>query len=225
MGINQSRVVMTEPLLNTDRLHGEADLAELRRSWGVADTRTRIVIATGDPPETIDALLAMLSVGLAAETGRPLRLLIGPHAKNLARARRVIQDADRPEVLIVHETADQPWESLGAVDFVLAMNSGPAICWAMAAGMPIVARDNYAARQQLSHDHTALLGRADSAGDLARQIIRLYDHPDLARTIADNARHTAVKRYSVAQNLSGWHRMYEQLAATLPKPQTPSRRT
>ncbi len=185
---------------------GAGDRAALRRRWDVDDS-TRIVLAVGGDARDLDAMQAMLAVGLAAETGRPVRLLIHPDARGIDRARRMNRASGRESLLIADEVAAMPWQAAAGVDMALALSDGPGLSWAMHAGLPIVAPRTPAMAGRLCHEETALLTSAASPGQLARAINELADDPALARRLGDSAR-TAAARFAPAVNLPSWQKLY-----------------
>jgi len=166
--------------------------AAQRLAWGVTDERTTVVLAAVDSPRSLDGMTAMLSVGLAAETGRAVRLLISPSAGGLERAQRMAAASRRSNVLLVDAAADRPWEAIAGIDIALALDDDLGLLWAMRAGLPIVAPAPGPAPgmgPRLVDGESALLGGTPggSPGELARRICRLHDDPELARRLGDAA--------------------------------------
>lgn len=159
--------------------------AAQRLAWGVTDPRTAVVLALADPPRRLDGMTAMLSVGLAAETGRPVRLLISPSAGGLERAQRMAAASRRSNVLLVDDAADRPWEALAGIDIGLALDENLAVHWAMRAGLPLVAAPGM--NPQLVDGETALVGGDGSPGEIARRVCRLHDDAELARRLGSAA--------------------------------------
>lgn len=186
-GLRDEQVRVAAPPMSPGEPSGQ-DRTATRMSWGVTDERTSVVLATGPVPGAQDAMLAMLSAGLAAETGRQIRLLISPRAAGLHRARRMAAASGRDTTLIIHEAADKAWEVRPAIDLALAMNDGPGVTWAMLTGLPIAGHASPALSERLRHDETALLGRKASPGEIARCLCRLHDDPALAQRLAEAAR-------------------------------------
>jgi hypothetical protein len=172
---------------------------ELRMSWGVTDEQTRVVAALGEPGR-VDALLSGLATGLAAETKRPVRLVISPMARGMDRALRVLSGASRNRLMIVDEAIDRPWEVLEGCDMALPSHAGVHAAWGAAAGLAdveafaverAVLQEQRAAAYALEHraagaaaeeeepsgDMEGFVGRGSRAGDLARAICRLFDDP------------------------------------------------
>ena len=176
--------------------------ARLRRGWGVGESTT-LIAAVGDPASSVDAMLAITSVGLARETGRDAALLLDPRARGVRRAREVIRGIGRGEWQIVDDRARQPWEVLPGCDAGLVMSGGLHAGWVMAAGKPIVALDNASAREQLEGGKTALFAGDEKAGKIAWAICRLMDDRALSRRIGENARAVARLRYGGSDRMSG----------------------
>ncbi len=206
-----------DPAIDARRIdHDRREL--IRMAWGVTDEKTKLVAAIGEPGE-VDALQAFLAVGLSAEAGRDVRLLISPEARGLDRAWRVGQNADRDRLLVIDEAVDRPWEVLGGCDLVLAMDDGIAGAWGMAAGLAEVEslcaerlRKRELARSAAAVEAKPAAGTetdgendnendggevsgASHAGELARAVCRLFDDPLLATQRGDAARAEAATRF------------------------------
>ncbi|MBI1373071.1 MAG: hypothetical protein GC159_10100 [Phycisphaera sp.] len=182
------RVVLIEPGVDTRRLvTGERDSSRMR--WSVNDGRS-VVAVLSDPPQQTDALLAMLSVGIARETGRAFHMLIHRGAVGLERAARVVKAAGRGELMSVRDEAAEPWRSLGGCDMALALGGGVHLAWALAAGVPVVAHYD-AAGTLLRHEDNALISDMGTAANLARMMCRLHDDPQLRQRLADAGRNSA----------------------------------
>jgi hypothetical protein len=185
----------------------------LRRQWGLVDDRATVVLPVGGHVSEMDAMTAMLAVGLAAETARSIRLLIHPQAFGIDRARRMAAACGRDGVLLMDAVAGRPWEAAGAVDMALALGDGPGLGWAMAAGLPIVGRAGDLSHR-LTDGTTALLSATTSPGALAQRIIELVDDPVRARQLGEAARQQVHHRTSddVAQP---WRRLYDASATAI----------
>lgn len=211
----RDREHLLDPAINPARIErGERDAMRMR--WGVTDPNARVVAALGEGPRT-DALLAMLAVGLAAETGRPIQLLISPRARGLHRARRVVQGANRGRLMVIDEAIDRPWEVLAGCDLMLAGEPSVARGWGLAAGLPDV--------QQLCEDRLAEHAKREAeaidgdparvirgsawAGELARVIRHLFDHPEESAAAGEASRREAEHRYApsrIARHLAALYR-------------------
>ncbi len=162
--------------------------AALRQAWNVSDD-TLVVALIADTPRRADAMDGLTAIGLAAETGRAIRLLVHPQAHHLARAQRVADAMDRPDRLILDPRMTEPFEALADADAALALGDcgEQAVAWAMAHALPIVAGRPH---DLLTHDVNAWV--TSDAGDraLAAAVRQLYDQPDLRRRLGQAARTT-----------------------------------
>lgn len=132
----------------------------LRRAWGVQEGDILVLALDSDGPT--DAMANLWVAGLAGETGRPVRLVISPRAKDLSRARRLARSMGRTDRLIVDPRAAMPWEVGPAceVGLVIAGTAGSggatfnpppmrkrcrtgslAQLWAMRAGLGLLIED------------------------------------------------------------------------------------
>jgi hypothetical protein len=111
----------------------------LRQAWGVGGD-DRVVLVLGDRHASIDAAAGLVAIGLAAETGRPYRMLCHPRAAGLGRAEHVAEAMGRADRLIVDDRADQPWRVLPGADAALAVGDDGrrGVAWAEAARVPVI---------------------------------------------------------------------------------------
>lgn len=157
----------------------QPDLAAVRRAlrdeWEVTD-ESWIVAALSDWPQAIDAVAALMAVGLAAETGRPLHLLIHPQAPGVRRAITVAHAMGRHDRVIVDDRAAAPWACLGACDAAVVINPHAATSPAVfeAAGLPVIGDGQMPAKllsRQLAAAYDARLTQPTARtilGDLSR---------------------------------------------------------
>jgi glycosyltransferase involved in cell wall biosynthesis len=69
------------------------------------------------------------------------------------------------------------------------------IAQAMASGLPVVSVAAGGVPFMVRHEESALLARKPTAEDLAREILRLFEEPDLARRLAEEGRRQARERF------------------------------
>jgi len=196
-GVARARVGVIEPGVDAGRF-ADADRRATRLGWGVGDDATSVVATIADAPRCVDALLSMLTVGMAFEAGRSIRLLVMPDAVNMPRAERVVRAAGKPEVMIVRPDAWEPWRTLRGCDMALVLSDGVNLAWAMASGTPIVAPESVAAGTPLVHDDNALLATGKAA-PLARQMCKLHDDRAHGHAIGDRARRQAESRFDMTR--------------------------
>lgn len=87
-----------------------------------------------------------------------------------------------------HFVGDQVWQVLADLDVVVAPsrwieNSPNAILEAQAVGLPVIGSNIGGVAELVEHDVNGLLFEVDDAADLARQLQRLLDEPDLLRRL------------------------------------------
>lgn len=189
--LDRGGAVTVDPLINRSRIDATTRRA-LRLRAGVASDDTLLVVAMDEPPGRIDALTAMLAVGLIEATGRDVRLVIGPRARGLGRAIRVTEATDQRRCVIVMSEADEPWTIAPACDAALVTEPGLGSAWAMLAGLPVVSP---CMGGGLVADETALLARNGRAGEFARTLRSLHDDRDRASRIGAAAAELADKRF------------------------------
>ena len=88
--------------------------------------------------------------------------------------------------------SDQVWDVMAGLDVVIipstwVENSPNVILECQAMGVPVVGSNIGGIAELVRHDHDGLLFETDSAADLARQLQRLLDEPDLVGRLSANA--------------------------------------
>lgn len=98
------------------------------------------------------------------------------------------------------------WDALAGADAVVAPSLrepfGNAVVEAQFARRPVVASATMGHLETVSDGKTGLLVRPNDPDALATAIATLMDDPDLARRLAENGRHVAATRFSVARYAS-----------------------
>jgi len=160
----------------------------LRRRWQVADDQ-RVVALLADSPRAMDAAKAIVAVGLAAETGRPWRLLLHPEANGADRAAHIAAAMGRIERLIFDDRVTGPWSILPGCDAALVIDPPCriAVTWAMLAGVPIVAEHNETIDELLVDEQSALLSRPDRMRKVSWALCRLHDDEALGQRLSEAA--------------------------------------
>ena len=189
----------------------------LRQGWGIDGEEVRVVALLSDPPARADAMLAVMAVGLAADSGAdgalPVRLLLHPHQRHRRRAMVMAENLDRVERQVFESRISCPWQVLPGCDLALALGpdaGGLSLLWAMTANVPIIAEATYAISEILEDRHSALLVRPDKPSELAHRIRRLFDDRDLAWKLRDTARHEAFSFFSRQRYGRSLKTVYEQ---------------
>jgi len=174
--------------LEESRLDPDAR-ADLRHGWGISND-DRVAVLLADSPHAMDAVKAIVAVGLAAETGRPWRLLLHPGATGADRAAHITHAMGRPERLIFDERVMRPWSILPACDAALVIDRPCliAMTWAMLARAPVVAEHNETTDAWLTHDQSALLSRPDRMRKISWALCRLHDEAALGEQLSEAAR-------------------------------------
>ncbi|MEM1098215.1 MAG: hypothetical protein AAGH92_05445 [Planctomycetota bacterium] len=109
-----------------------------------ATHRPRTVALLGEPAWDVPTADAALAMSMSQEiTQRPLRLLVHPAANGRPWAQRLLDELDRPGMLIQDPAADTPWDLLGGIDAVLlgARQAPLLIRLLMETQLPILAPD------------------------------------------------------------------------------------
>ncbi|MHB1155478.1 MAG: glycosyltransferase [Phycisphaerales bacterium] len=196
-----------------------ADRMTLRERWGVSDGE-RVVVLLCDQPGEADADQALIAAGLAAETGRPWRLLLHPEAKNLSMAQHVTRQMGHAGRIILDRRVAVTWRVLPGCDAAIWLTPGTApapgsqtsgmsstsgggglaLVWAMMSGVPIVAEPH----DWLAHDATAWIGRTGRSRTLASLLCRVYDQPGDAKRLGEAAWADAKRRFDPAQAAAWW---------------------
>lgn len=215
-GVARMEAVRIDPPVELTPTEGDATAARLRQRlhWGISGEGTRVVVLLSDEPERIDAMSAILGVGLAWETGRDLRLVISPRAGQLQRALRVTEDAGRRERVIVDEAADRPWQLGQAVDAALVLGDGLSLAWARSLALPTVVPMGEPALED-AEGVEAVIARPESTrpGRIAPHISRLYDGLSEARAAAMRDRTRAAAIYDPARYRQRLAAVYAAVAA------------
>jgi glycosyltransferase involved in cell wall biosynthesis len=106
------------------------------------------------------------------------------------------------EILAAADMAVQPAHEGG-----LAL----AVLEAMAAGLPVVARDLADHRDLIDDERTGLLVRAPTPDRLAVAILRLIGDPPLARRLGQAARDRAIECFRLERQAADYARLFERL--------------
>ena len=89
-------------------------------------------------------------------------------------------------------------------------NQAYTVLEAMLQGCPLVCTDNSGTSEMIEHETTGLLAASDSPADIAAQIQRLLDAPELAEQIGAAARRHAMEMHApdvvAARNVSVYER-------------------
>lgn len=147
---------MNHPAPSVADLHAQRH--RLREEW-LVDQSTWIVALIADWPQAADAVRGITAVGLAAETGRPLCMLVHPLARGVGRAVNIARAMGRANRVIVDDRAAPPWPCLAACDAAVVVDEAATGSRAIfeAAGL-------------------AVLGSADAPARLiSRQLVLAYD--------------------------------------------------
>jgi hypothetical protein len=162
--------------------------SSLREQWQL-DENDRVAALLADSTTAMDAAKALVAVGLAAETGRPWRLLLHPQAAGVDRAVRIAEAMGRAERLLFDQRLLEPWSILPGCDaaVVVAEPCKVALTWAMAAKVPIVAERSETVDRYLTHEQTALLGQPGLMRKLSWGLCRLHDDRALVEQLTANA--------------------------------------
>ncbi len=146
--------------------------------------RPRTVALLGDPAWAVPTADVALAVSMSQEiTQRPLRLLVHPDADQRARAQRLLNDLDRPDMLVQDAAADTPWNVFGGIDAVmLGTRAAPLLIpLILDAGLPVLAPDLPQHRELLGDtlDNTRVFWAPDARPrHLAHALTQWVRHED-----------------------------------------------
>ncbi|HEY2894431.1 MAG TPA: glycosyltransferase family 4 protein [Pirellulales bacterium] len=126
---------------------------------------------------------------------------------------RIVRAGLNDRVTFAGFVAD-PVEIMREVDLVVhpADNEsfGRVVVEAMAAGLPVVGVRGGGVAEIIQHGETGLLAEADDAESLARSIEQVARDESLARSFGAAGRRRAIDHYSLAANVMGILRVYEE---------------
>lgn len=215
-GIAPSAVHVLRPGLDFSRID-RAARDTWRAAWGITSERTWVVALLSDPPQSGDALVAAMAVGLAgapaADPADRFRLLLCPDQRWGLRARRIHEGIACGASLETEPLLAAPWKVLAGCDACLAIGpdaGGLSMLWAMAANVPIVAEATHAVSEIVEDRHSALLAGPGRATALAHRLQRLRADPQLAWRLRDTARHEAYSYFPRSGYCRSLHLVYEQ---------------
>lgn len=191
-----------------------------RASWGIdVDDDTVVVALLSDPPHRSDALEAIMTLLLVAdsqEVPRAMRLLVHPEQHNRCRGQSIMTDLGHGERNLTDERLAQPWKILPACDLALAIGSGAgglSLRWAMACNTPIVAEATYEISEVVEDRHSALLAPPRARYALANRLCQLMSDHQVSWQLRDTARHEAFSFFSRQRYCQSLQRVYEQVVA------------
>ncbi|MEX2670669.1 MAG: glycosyltransferase [Phycisphaeraceae bacterium] len=218
LGLSDGRSLRIDPPVNVARFNEAPQRERQRLSWGVTQPATRVVVMLSDQEEHVEAMSALLGVGLAWETGRDVKVLISPRTGELERALRVMRDVGRIDRVIIDEAADQPWRLAHAVDAALVLGDGQSLAWATNAGLPTLVPsldgvpDGEAGNADILD---AIFARPTSSkpGRIAPHLCRLCDQFDQAERSASALKAVAQEVYDVRTYRRRLAGVYQSVAA------------
>lgn len=88
---------------------------------------------------------------------------------------------------------------------------GTVVIEAMAMSRPLIGPRHGGAAEMMEHLKTGLLFTPNDAGDLAAEILRLYQHPTLALQLGQDARAHALQTFAIAHHTEQIQTLYHQL--------------
>jgi glycosyltransferase involved in cell wall biosynthesis len=88
-----------------------------------------------------------------------------------------------------------------------------ALLEAMAAGLPCVATPVDGNRELLEAYDSGLFFEVGDGAAMARALVLVLDHPDVAAKLGENARHRARERFDVDTMVGNFETVYERLLA------------
>jgi glycosyltransferase involved in cell wall biosynthesis len=214
-GVPADKVAVIYSATDTDRFHPGVDGGALRRALGLGP-ETFVVTQIGVRSwkgwrDLLDAL-----VRLPARLGHARLLLVGAapgraaaiiaEAKDRGVADRVLvlgPREDVPQVLCASDVVvDASWAGLGITGTIRE---------AMACARPVIATSLEGNPEIVTDRETGFLVPPRSPEALADRIVWVYDHPDLARAVAEAGRRRVVEAFSLPAKLDAMERLYRRL--------------
>lgn len=219
-GLDGSRLHAIAPAIDPSMLDpGRRE--GLRAAWGLDGPETGVLALLGDPPTAADARKANLGLGLAhesltADLGRrpDARLLMHPDQSRRLAAYRLMVSYGVADLIDQESGLIAPWRTLPGCDAALIPaehGGGLATCWAMAAGLAIVAENSGPADEWLRNEDNALIADRDQPKRLAHRLHQLIRDAPLAHRIGGQARRDAQRLFDPALYADRVAELYESL--------------
>ena len=205
------KLFVTHCGLDLDRLRGAAKAAPERRS-----PRLRVLsVARLAREKGLDGLLQAVAKLVEHGVDAELRLVgDGPDSDHVQARASALGIADRCSFAGRLSEEDVPAEYAHADIFVMSslMEGLPVVLMeALALDVPVVAPHVAGIPELVVHDETGLLYRPADWDDLAAQLIRLANDPELRRRLADNGRRRVEEEFEIGRAVEPLHRRFERL--------------
>jgi glycosyltransferase involved in cell wall biosynthesis len=176
----------------------------LRDSWGVDETAF-VVGHLGEPSPTTDGEHALLAVARAALTGKDFRIVIQHRA--VAPSKHVmLLRAGLSDQFVVDDRVSEPWRVVAGLDAAFTLHRAPRrddslspelpgpLLWAMAAGVPVIAEQQYA-DDWLVEGSTGLVTDTGDSNRTATRLLDLFDDADRARRVGAAGKVLVTQRF------------------------------
>lgn len=188
----------------------------MRGALGLADDDFVVVTVGRLHPEKGQEYVVRAMPQVQAAIPRARLLLVG-EGPDEARLRAIAAEEGLADVMTFLGSRRDIGKVLAASDvFVfpsIVEALGIALLEAMATGRPVVASGREGILEIVDHGENGLLVEPGDSGQLALAVIRLYENPTLAASLAARARETVAKRFSTEVGIPRIEAIYRRLAA------------
>jgi len=199
----------------------KVDRNSIRRELGVGDEEF-IILQVARLDTIKDHATAVRAIAAALPRHPSIRLLIvgdGPERETIEQAITGLGLGHRVTMLGMRGDVRRLLLSAADAFLLTSVSEGipVTILEAMAAGVPVVSTAVGGVPELIEHGKTGLLAPAGDAASLSESLVRLAGDDDLRRRLAAAAHQRAIARFSEAQMIGHYDRIYrEMLAARVP---------
>jgi len=215
-------VYLGAPLDEFARERTAVEIADARAALGIDPTTLAIGTVTRLMPSKGNQYLVEAAAAIVAKYPRVRVFVVGEGElqRDLEEQAKALRLGDRLVFAGFQRDVGAVLSALDIVVFPSLWEGTPLTAFeALAAGKPIVATDADGLLDILTDREDALVVPKGDVAALTRAVDELIDHPQLARTLAQNARRTGA-RYDIGVFVKKMERLYEILHET----SRPSRR-
>lgn len=186
-GIGNDRLTLIPPGVapQGDAAEREAVRAMLsERSDSPITPQTLIVGLLGEPASSADANVAATIAARVALSGRPIRMLVHPHAADRMSAELMMHHLGFDELMMIDELIGEPWKIAGGLDAALLVQRRHArgvassvlpLLHAIMSGTPVVAEASDSLRDVLEDGAGCMVVKQGEVNAAAQCLVRLFD--------------------------------------------------